>query len=171
VRFDASRSIGAQNFYWYLNGEAGTGAMLEKVFANPGFYRVGLSVDNGSLASLAWRDLIVVAPVEHELGTEGNAGDWTFELEGNDGKGRMMFEDDSHALIGTCSLRFSPNPYPGAYATAIYPVARNASWNFAEQKGDSLLDQGGKSKPARFPKCRSRSRACLGAMGKLNSSR
>jgi parallel beta-helix repeat protein len=132
VRFDVSRSAG--NFHWYLNGETSAGAVLEKVFTTPGFYRVGLTVDNGSLASLAWRDLIVVAPVERELGTEGNAVDWGFELEGNDGKGRVIFEDDSRALIGTRSLRFSPDPYPGAYATAIYPGARNASWNFANKK-------------------------------------
>ncbi len=132
VRFDASGSKG--HVHWYLDGEAGTSTVLEKVFQQPGFYRVGLTVENGSLASLAWRDLIVVAPVERELGTEGNAGEWGFELEGNNGQARMIFEDDTRALVGTRSLRLSPNPYPGAYATAIYPAARNASWDFSRKK-------------------------------------
>jgi parallel beta-helix repeat protein len=132
VRFEASRS--ADNFRWFLDREVGTSAIFEKIFTTVGFYRVGLTVDNGSLADLTWRDLIVVAPVEHELGTEGNAADWGFELEGNNGNGRIIFENDTDALLGTRSLRFSPNPYPGAYATAIYPAARNASWNFANKK-------------------------------------
>ncbi len=138
VRFDASRSRNiagdSLNFHWWVDGKTGTNATLEHIFNTPGFYRVSLTVENGALANLAWRDLLVVAPVAQELGTEGDATQWGFELESNDGTGRVIFEDDSNAIVGTRSLRFTPNPYPGAYATAIYPAQRNASWNFAGKK-------------------------------------
>jgi hypothetical protein len=80
------------------------------------------------LAALAWRDLLVVPSVAQELGTEGQADRWGFDLELNEsGKGRVWFADDSPGLIGKRCLRFTPNPYPGAYATAIYPATRDGS--------------------------------------------
>jgi parallel beta-helix repeat protein len=136
VRFDASNSHDAQGrplrFHWWLDGEAGSGLVFERVFTKPGFYRVGLTVDNGALAALAWRDLLVAAPVAKELGTEGEAGRWGYDLELNqDGQGRVRFADDAGAVVGTRCLRFTPDPYPGAYATVMYPATRDAGWNFA----------------------------------------
>ena len=109
--------------------------MLERVFTQPGFYRVGLTVDNGALASLAWRDVLVVQPVAQELGTEGQASCWggAQELD-QDGTGRIVFANDPTALFGSRSLRFTPNPYRGAYATAIYPASRDAGWDFSDKK-------------------------------------
>jgi len=139
VRFDATTSRDPQGrplqFQWWLDGEAGSEAVLERTFDQPGFHRLGLTVQNGGLAALAWRDLLVVKPVAEELGTEGQASQWGFDLEGNaDGKGRIIFSDDPNAIIGSRCLQFTPNPYPGAYATAIFPAARNAGWNFAGRK-------------------------------------
>jgi hypothetical protein len=83
----------------------------------------------------AWRDLLVVEPVREELGTEGQAAAWGFELEQNeDGKSQIRFANDSASLIGQSCLRWSPSPYPGAYATVIYPASRNAGWDFASKK-------------------------------------
>jgi parallel beta-helix repeat protein len=138
VRFDA---VGSRNlnglplrFHWWLDEAAGTAPVLEHVFTKPGFYRLSLTVDNGSLADLAWRDVLVVEPVARELGTEGEAARWGYELELNDNaKGRMFFADDPQAIIGNRCLRFTPNPYPGAYATAIFPATRDAGWNFADK--------------------------------------
>ncbi len=135
VRFDASasRDLAGEplNFHWSLNGQAATSPVFETTFARPGFYRLSLTVDNGKLAALAWRDLTIAAPVAQEIGTEGQASKWGFELEGNDGSGRIRFSDDPQAIVGRTSLRFTPNPYPGAYATAIFPAARNAHWDFS----------------------------------------
>ena len=136
VRFDASLSHDAQgrplHFRWWLDGPAGDQAVLDRVFDQPGFHRLGLTVDNGALADLAWRDVLVVQPVAEELGTEGQASRWGYELENNDqDRGRINFEDDSDSVVGRSCLRFTPNPYPGAYATAIYPATRDAHWNFA----------------------------------------
>jgi hypothetical protein len=88
-------------------------------------------VDNGVLADLG-QDLIVSASVKEEIGTEGQAAQWGFELEGNsDGRGRMLFAQDSDSVVGKTSLRCTPNPYPGLYATAIFPSGRDADWNFS----------------------------------------
>ena len=139
ARFDASLSrdtLGLPlTFQWWHDGTAGVHSSLERVFDQPGFHRLGLTVNNGALASLAWRDLLVVRPVSQELGTEGQADRWAFELEGNaEGKGRVRFENDPVAILGRHCLRFTPDPYPGAYATAVYPASRDAGWNFAGKR-------------------------------------
>ena len=136
ARFDGSLSRDPLErpmaYQWWLDGGAGGQSSLEHVFERPGFHRLGLTVNNGALASLAWRDLLVVRPAAQELGTEGQADRWAFELEGNsDGKGRVRFENDPMAILGRHCLRLTPDPYPGAYATAVYPASRDAGWNFA----------------------------------------
>ena len=139
VRFDASssRSISQQplHFQWTA-GELEWGqSVVEHVFSQPGFYRLGLTVDDGGLADLAWRDLIVTEPLVETLGTEGQAARWGFELEGNgDGRGKILFSDDPDAVVGQTSLRFTPNPYPGQYATAIFPATRDADWELSGKK-------------------------------------
>jgi len=138
ARFDARSSHDPSgrplHFLWWLDGRAGQEPTFERTFTEPGFYRLGLTVHNGALASLAWRDVLAVRPVAQELGTEGEAARWGFELELNqNGQGRVTFEDAPDALLGQRSLRFAPNPYPGAYATVIYPAARNAGWNLAHK--------------------------------------
>jgi parallel beta-helix repeat protein len=134
VRFDASASTDPAGrplrYRWDLGGGVFDKATVENTFDKPGFYRVGLTVDNGVLAELAYRDLIVAAEVKDELGTEGQAARWGFDLEGNDGRGKMQFVDDEeNALVGRSALRFTPNPYPGLYATAIFPGKRDAEWD------------------------------------------
>ncbi len=136
VSFDASASSDSQgrplHFQWWLDGSAGERPVLEHLFTEPGFYRLGLTVHNGALAGLAWRDVLAVRPVAEELGTEGQADRWSFELEGNgEGKGRIEFTDEAAAIVGRRCLRWRPDPYPGAYATVQYPAARDAGWNFA----------------------------------------
>ncbi len=135
VRFDAntSRDFAGRplHFRWQAGELAGTSSVFEVTFTKPGFYRLGLTVDNGVLADLAWRDVIVAAPVAQEIGTEGEAARWGFELEGNNSGGRMQFSDDPDAIVGRTALRFTPNPYPGMYATAIFPAKRDADWNLS----------------------------------------
>lgn len=139
ARFDASRSADstgrALNFRWLLNGEVQDGPVFQRSFTQPGFYRLGLTVDNGALANLAWRDLLVVAPVDRELGTEGHAALWRGDFEGDPQKrGRWVVADDSDALIGRHSLRLSPDPYPGAYATARLSAPSGEPWDFSGKR-------------------------------------
>ncbi len=138
VVFDASRSFdpagGPLAFRWLLGDAVREGPRVEHVFARPGFYRVGVTAANGPLADLGFRDFIVSAPVAEEIGTEGRAGDWGFEMQGNeDGKGRVTFADDPDAVAGRVSLRWTPDPYKGMYATAIYPASRDAGWDLSHK--------------------------------------
>lgn len=138
VHFDASASRDPAGrplqYRWDLGDGIVEKASFQHAFDKPGFYRVGVTVTNGVLGGLGYRDLIVAAPVKEEVGTEGQAARWGFELEGNDGRGKMHFADDADAVVGQRSLRFTPNPYPGLYATAIYPAARDAAWNLTGKK-------------------------------------
>jgi len=123
------------HFRWTAGGATDDRPVFERAFAKPGFYRLALTVDNGVLADLAWRDLIVTQPVKQEIGTEDQAAEWGFELEGNeDGRGRIMFSEDTDAVVGKTALRFTPNPYPGLYATALFPGKRDADWDFSEKR-------------------------------------
>lgn len=121
VEFDARDSVDpagrALTFDWHLGDATSAEALVRHRYNLPGYYRVGLTVHNGVLAALAYRDLIV-ADLREDPATEGRAVDWTFDLEGNgDGRGRVLFADDPDAVVGRTSLRFRPDPYPGAYAT------------------------------------------------------
>jgi hypothetical protein len=79
--------------------------------------------------------LLVVPAVANELGTEGQADKWGFDLELNDaGQGRVWFANETPGLIGKTCLRFRPDPYPGAYASVIYPRTRDAGWNLAGRR-------------------------------------
>ncbi|MEK7685637.1 MAG: right-handed parallel beta-helix repeat-containing protein [Verrucomicrobiota bacterium] len=136
VHFDASASREFHgrplHFRWTAGDLTGDQPVFDPTFTKPGFYRLGLTVDNGVLADLAWRDLIVSEPVKNEIGTEGQAAQWGFDLEGNgDRRGRMSFAEDADSVVGKTSLRFTPKPYPGQYATAFFPRARNADWDFS----------------------------------------
>lgn len=137
VRFDASASQDSEGeplrFHWI--GSTNAGGVFETAFETVGLHRVSLTVDNGSRAVMAWRDVLVTEPVASELGTEGGAAQWGFDLGNNtDGKGKIQFADDPSSLIGQHSLRWTPDPYPGELATVIYPAAKNAGWNWTSKK-------------------------------------
>jgi parallel beta-helix repeat protein len=139
VIFDASGSRDPEGrpltFRWDLGGATSEAQVVSHTYTEPGFYRVGLTVGNGAVAGLGFRDLVVVNEVREEIGTEGEAARWGFELEGNaDGRGRIGFVDDGSAVVGQQSLRFTPDPYPGAYATAVFPASRDAGWDLSQKK-------------------------------------
>ncbi|MBN1442832.1 MAG: right-handed parallel beta-helix repeat-containing protein, partial [Planctomycetes bacterium] len=143
VVFDASssRDPGGREltFRWSIGDETATGPRVERIFDAPGFRRVGLTVSSGSLADLAFVDLVVAGGVAEEIGTEGDAAGWGFEMQGNeDGRGRVLFADETDALVGSSALRFRPDPYKGMYATAVYPSARDASWDLSGKKSVSF---------------------------------
>ncbi len=137
VTFDASSSYDPAgktlSFRWDLSDRISTLPGFSHTFRQPGFHRVGLTVDNGTLADLAFCDLVVTAPVE-ETGTEGQAALWGGELENNaEGKGRIVFANDSDSAVGAYSLKFSPSPYPGDYAEAVFPQRKDACWNLKDK--------------------------------------
>jgi len=138
VAFDASKSLDAAGrplrFRWDVGGERLDGPKVERIFEKPGFYRVGVTVTNGYLSNLAFRDLYVARPVQ-EIATEGQASQWTWTMGDNaDGKGRVRFTDDAMAIVGKTSLRMRPEPYTGADVTAIFPGSKRAGWDLSGKK-------------------------------------
>jgi parallel beta-helix repeat protein len=138
VVFDASKSRDAGGralkFRWDPGGAALDGPRVEHVFEKPGFYRVGVTVTNGYLANLAFRDFYVAKPVR-EIATEGQASQWAWTMGDNaDGKGRVTFTDDANAIVGKNSLRMRPDPYSGADVTAIFPGSKRAGWDLSGKK-------------------------------------
>jgi parallel beta-helix repeat protein len=144
ITFDASESTDPQgrplSFRWDLGGTEAEASRVTHTFPKPGFYRVGVTVSNGVLASLGFRDLVVVAPVARELGTEGGGRGsvhkrWGFAFENDaEARGRIRFAADPDALVGRQALRFAPSPYPGAYATAVYPATKDARWDLSGRR-------------------------------------
>lgn len=127
VVFDASPSRDPQQqplgFRWDLgDGTESTQARIEHRFQAPGFYRVGLTVNNGLLSDLAWRDFYAVEDIP-ELGTEGQAADWGWI----DPDSQVAFSDDRTVRIAGQSATFAlVRPYSGGRVSLLYPSAKNA---------------------------------------------
>ncbi|MBP7936184.1 MAG: right-handed parallel beta-helix repeat-containing protein [Phycisphaerae bacterium] len=142
VAFDASGSKDeagrALIFRWDVAGKEYTTAKVEHAFDKPGFYRVSLTVSNGFLAGLAFRDFYVIEELP-ESATEGQATQWGWGM-GNDPdkKGKVRFTDDANAIVGKTSLRVRPDPYQGADVTLTFPKDRNAGWDLTGKKALTL---------------------------------
>ncbi len=87
VTFDASASTDPNglslSYRWDLgDGDVADTAKVTHRYLDPGFYRVGVTVNDGRLADLAWFDVYVVEKGD-ETGTEGTTPDqWAAELPG-----------------------------------------------------------------------------------------
>jgi len=135
IEWDAteSRDPGGRplEFRWDL----GDGTILSTeraahVFQRPGFHRMGLTVHNGRLSDLAWRDLYITEDVA-EIGTEGAAADWSWI----DASSRAAFEDDRETrLVGESSVRALVSPYGGGRVSLLYPASRRAGWKPSEYR-------------------------------------
>ena len=134
VVLDASKSKDRAGndltYRWDLgDGTIATKARVEHKFSAPGFYRVGLTVNNGLLSDLAWRDFYVVDGGE-ELGTEGQATDWTWRDRGS----KVAFSNDTDTTIcGKSSVLALVKPYSGGRVSLLCPIA--------EKEGRSLADK------------------------------
>ena len=106
--------------------DAGAEPQFRHTFRAPGFYRLALTVNNGLLSDLAWRDLYVVEQLA-ELGTEGPAEPWT----SSDPLSQVRFAVDADAhLVGAASIRADVDPYSGGRVTLRYKLP-DGSRNFA----------------------------------------
>lgn len=143
VTFDATDSFSPSGDPIYMRWDIGEESTLKSkivhTFKQPGFYRIGLTVHDGIQASLAYRDLIIVAPIEEITDAESDIEKWGYEIEGNtDGKAKIVFENETDALIGKTAVRYKPVPYPGSGVTAIYPKTKDAHWNLKGKKSLSF---------------------------------
>jgi parallel beta-helix repeat protein len=135
VRFDASASRDSASqplqFRWGLgDGTVSTEPRVEHVFAKPGFFRLGLTIHNGRLSDLAWRDLYVIEELP-EAGTEGNAGEWSWI----DPQSKATFADDRDVkLLGDTSLRATIQPYSGTRVSLLHPSSKLAGWKLSGRR-------------------------------------
>lgn len=108
------------HYRWdFGDGTTSEAAKVTHVFRQPGFYRVGLTVSNGALAHLAWRDAYVVEDLE-EIGTESAAEDWGFRDEA--GASQVKFTEDKAVRIsGRSSLFALVDPYQGMRLSLLFP--------------------------------------------------
>ncbi len=135
VTFDASASYDPQGralkYEWDLGECTSDQPAITHSFTKPGFYRVGLTVTNGTLSSLGWRDLVVTETTVDEMGTELSAEEWGFEATGDN---EIIFENDADSVIGRYSLKFSPRICDGEMATAVYPKTQDAGWDLSDRR-------------------------------------
>ena len=138
VAFDASASSGPAGrpltFLWDIGGVEHAAPRIEHVFDAPGLHRVALTVSNGHLADLAWKEVYAVRETD-EIGTEraatrgcsraasGSAARWSFRFA-NEG-GHVAFSDVPEALVGRTSLRARVEPCPGGLESR--PSGRSGS--------------------------------------------
>lgn len=108
------------SFRWNLgDGTIATTSKVAHEFKTPGFYRVGVTVTNGSLSALGWRNLYVLADGS-EIGTEGTAGKWDWVDPGS----KVRFSDDAEfKVMGKSSLKASVGPpYSGGRTELRYTL-------------------------------------------------
>ncbi len=125
VSFDASTSSDPNDrllsYRWFVGPETtGENATLGHAFPEPGFYRVALTVNNGLLSDLDWRDVYAIEPVD-ELGTEGETAAWSWI----DPDSIVEFTPDHDVrLLGETSLRANVHPYSGGRVTLRCALAQ-----------------------------------------------
>lgn len=128
VLFDASKSTNPVKnqlrFRWDLgDGTILTDPRINRAFKQPGFYRVGLTVNNGELSDLAWRDFYVVEDIK-ELGTDAAANQWDWV----DPQSTVKFSDDHQTKISGNTATFAlVQPYGGGRVSLLYPKAKQAA--------------------------------------------
>jgi len=126
IVLDASGSTDPDGHPLAFRWDLGDGTIVDQprvahVFRAPGFYRVGMTVTNGLLSDLAWRDFYVVEEGP-EWGTEGQARDWGWV----DPQSSVTFEDDPQCIAGATAVRALVDPYSGTFVHLLYPQSKQA---------------------------------------------
>ncbi len=135
VELDASKSTDPSAHQLRFRWDLGDGTILTQprithAFKQPGFYRVGLTVNNGLLSDLAWRDFYVVENID-ELGTEAEASQWDWI----DPQSTVKFSDDRQTKIsGRTALFAMVQPYGGERVSLLFPKSRRAGLSLAGKK-------------------------------------
>jgi len=138
VRFDGSASFDPQQrpltFQWDAGGEWATTPVVERAFDKPGFYRVSLTVSNGVLSDLAYRDVYVVAEVA-ELGAEGGAASWKWSCVDKSGQpGRIEVTEGRDALVGQRCLEVRAAAAGGFVLTGSLALTPDAARPLSDER-------------------------------------
>lgn len=124
--FDASASQDRGGLKLGCHWDLGDGTVADKVrvehaFAAPGFYRAGVTVENGSLADVAWVDVYVVDGCD--LASDAAQWTWTDDT----GRCKAGFAIDRQvALVGGASMKARVDPYDGQRVSLLWPRQKDA---------------------------------------------
>lgn len=134
VVFDGSASIdpdGARlGFRWDLgDGSIEGTSVVKHKYTKPGFYRVGLTVNNGKLAGLAFFN-VYVTDQGQEVGTE-DAANWEIL---NDTAG--LKNEEKHVIKGKGSI-FAEGA-SGTNHTLLYPKSKNLNLDVSDRNALSF---------------------------------
>lgn len=134
VRFDGAGSLSLRpgrplRYAWTIGAgdwsrtvARGTASAIEHTFEKPGFYRVGLTVDDGALASLSWVDVYATGK-EDESATEHGIGNWMASGGGDPGdRLKADISEDLAALVGSHAMRARIDPYHGGEVSFRLPL-------------------------------------------------
>lgn len=129
ISWDASDSRSPADrpltFAWDLgDGTLAMSPKIEHAFKAPGFYRLGVTIKDGILSDVAWRDFYVVEKLP-EFATEGQAADWGLVAEPHL---NISYDNDKHSRIaGSSSVHAVVDPYHGTRASLMYPQSKIAN--------------------------------------------
>ena len=131
VVWDASASQDLDGHPLTYRWDLGDGTIVHEpraahTFQAPGFYRVGVTVNNGLLSDLAWRDFYVVEEGP-EWGTEGGAADWGWI----DPQSTVAYANDAERIAGESSIQALVSPYSGMLVNLLYPQSKDAHVSLA----------------------------------------
>lgn len=128
VTFDASKSIDPNgltlNFRWdFGDGTVEAGEIVNHVFTEPGFYRVGVTAQNGKLADIAGF-IVNVVDEGQEIGTD-NPDDWELVSD----TATLTF-DTGKRIEGAGAIRV--NAVSGQDHKLVYPKNKNIQIDFSK---------------------------------------
>jgi len=111
------------NYRWVISPleTEGKTSKFQHTFIEPGFQRVAITVGDGELSSLAWRDLYIVENIV-EIGTDKSTDGWG----GSDPGSKVNFElDAKNKLLGESSLLAKISPYSGGRVTLVHKLPKD----------------------------------------------
>lgn len=124
VIFDASESFSGNGqdleYRWDLgDGNLYNSKVVSHIYEKPGFYRSGLTVNNGKLADLEFVN-IHVTPIGEEIGTDKCVEQWKIE---SDDKEVSVTNDNEYFISGNGSIHVSARQ--GVNHVITYPKDKN----------------------------------------------
>jgi parallel beta-helix repeat protein len=137
IQFDASSSSDPAGlpltYRWDLgDGTISQASTVSHSYSMPGFYRVGITVNNGKLSSLAWFDIYIVSTAP-EIGTDGEASQWFCSRDAD--QIAQFSNDDMDRIKGEYSTKMVTGDSFPVYAG--FPSTRDAKWDIS---GKSILE-------------------------------
>lgn len=121
-------SNGNINFRWdFGDGTIATGSIVKHKYRKPGFYRMGLTVNDGRMADIAFKNIYVNYKGE-EIGTDDSATKWDYKSDDNNS---VLKEDRETFISGDHSVCLLAER--GTCHKLQYPLEKNARMDLTKK--------------------------------------